>query len=92
MIHKLTTQICDEVNGKKDELLRKAVCAYFGIDDPMDAIGRVYRISHTEQYLDGKNGEIIIAFNGVKMSDDCKNIEIDVHYHHKVLIAFDKQH
>ncbi|AGF87884.1 hypothetical protein IOR63_004374 [Salmonella enterica subsp. enterica serovar Kentucky] len=90
MITELTKQIADTVNSKKDALLKKAVCAYFEIDDPMDAVGRIYRIANTEQYIDAENGEIIIAFNGIKMTDDCKSVELDVHFHHKVLIAFAK--
>ena len=88
MLTEFTKQIADTVNSKKDALLKKAVCAYFEIEDPMDAVGRIYRISHTEQYIDAENGEIIIAFNGIKMTDDCKCVELDVHFHHKVLIAF----
>lgn len=90
LIENLTKSIAESVNSKKDALLKKAVCAYFEIDDPIDAVGRIYRIAHTEQYIDAENGEIIIAFNGIKMTDDCKSVELDVHFHHKVLIAFAK--
>lgn len=84
-IDKLIRDTIRSVAIKKDRLLQKALCAYFEINDPLDALGHVARISGTEDYIDLKNGETIISFEEVTVSKgDNYAVELRVKTHQKI--------
>lgn len=55
-----------KIVAKKDELTKKAVKEFYGIDDPYLAVSRVARMADNwgrERFIDGETGEAIIEFD-----------------------------
>lgn len=66
-------QMIEKIRSEEEQALRRAICRFFGIENPFDAIGKVSSIvsySGNRRYECINTGRLIIQFYSVKFRRD----------------------
>lgn len=71
-------QMIESIRSEEEQALRRAICRFFGIDNPFDAVGKVSAIVSyrgNRRYECIETGRLIIQFHSIKFrrdDDECK--------------------